>query len=154
MSPVEYEEPTFLEEELPSITRTPASGGYPWEEVLAPIRKVAVGEARRVYTFEERRQAVARANTITRRWRAQCPLEEVAVKVRQIAEGDDAGLFGVYLIWLGEISQERRDELDALSALRAQKTLAGRAAKQAQPEAPAPLTAAQRVAAAKKAKAV
>lgn len=111
---------TFIEEEVPPIARV-GRDSYPWEDYLAPVREKP-GVALRVYTFETKNEARSRAATIQKRWTKMIPLEEIKTTTR----GLDDGSYGVYVTWLGEITQERRDEISALSDKRRVAILAAR----------------------------
>ena len=146
----DYEEPTFIEEPVPPLARgTRAS--FPWEEKLAAIKKVPKGEHRRVYTFDTKPKAMARANAIKKRWLEAVPLERVSTVVRQIDSGD----WGLYLAHHGGITQDERDELTAKTAARSAQTIASRSknAEAAQSPAQPSKSPAARLAAAKAAKA-
>lgn len=137
--------PTFIEEKVPGISRV-SRDSYPWEEYLAPtddetgVRSGIIdrpGVALRVYTFIEKSEARSRASTIQKRWTKMLPLEEIKTATREL----DDGTFGVYVTWLGEITQERRDELTAASEHRRDLILAARSREPAAPPvAAAPAT--------------
>jgi hypothetical protein len=133
--------PTFIEEKVPPISRV-SRDSYPWEEYLAPTDEETgarsgiidrPGVALRVYTFIEKSEARSRASTIQKRWTKMLPLEEIKTATREL----DDGTFGVYVTWLGEITQERRDELTAASERRRDLILAARSREPAVVAAPA-----------------
>lgn len=112
------DKPTFHAEPIPQHPRVPPPGREPyhWEEELAQLR-TAPGVPHRVYSFELKNQAINRANAITKRWKT-LPLEHVTSAVRLIPAGKDAGRYGVWITWHGQITPERRAELDAASRKR------------------------------------
>ena len=112
------DKPTFHAEPIPQHPRVPPPGREPyhWEEELSQLR-TAPGVPHRVYSFELKNQAINRANAITKRWKT-LPLEHVTSAVRLIPAGKDAGRYGVWITWHGQITPERRAELDAASRKR------------------------------------
>jgi hypothetical protein len=116
---------SFVEEEIPKISRPGGSGREPepWENHLAPL-KAKEGTSFRVWTYTKRSSAMSRMTAVRNRLTKAVPYENWKMAVRSIP--DDPNLFGVYVTYNGIFTQEQVQENAAAHAQRSARVLASR----------------------------
>jgi hypothetical protein len=116
---------SFVEEEIPKISRPGGSGREPepWEDHLAPL-KAKEGTSFRVWTYAKRSSATSRMTAVRDRLNKAVPYEAWKMAVRAIP--DDPNLFGVYVTYEGIYTAEQVAENAAAHADRSARVLASR----------------------------
>lgn len=153
---------SFVEEEIPTITRAGGSGAQPveWEKLLAPLTEGdKAGKSFRVWQYEKKTGATSRVAAVRNRLTAFVPEQNWKIAVRAVP-GSDPEVFGVYVQYDGTFTPEEVAKRAEDRAARVAKIQAARAAASASnatldgntedsTSAEAPSTPAAKVAAAK-----
>lgn len=150
---------SFIEEEIPKISRAGGSGREPekWEEHISPLKaEDRAGKSFRVWTYAIRPSAVSRMSSVRERLTKAVPSENWQLAVRPVPGTEDAVhpdgttdkdgndiagtsaiQYGVYVSYQGTFTDEQVAENAVAHQARSDRVKAARAAAAAKAEAEA-----------------
>lgn len=139
---------SFIEEEIPKITRAGGSGreAEPWEEHVSPLKaEDKAGKSYRVWTYGKRPSAVSRMSSVRERLTKAVPAENWQLAVRAVpgtesavhpagtmdgetdVSGTSATQYGVYVQYAGQFTAEQVAENAQKHQERSERVKAARA---------------------------